>query len=417
MAMTDSSQHARRSRGASLPALVPMLQWERRTALVGVLATAVTFGPARMAYGMLLPSLREAFGMTASVAGAIASASFAAFAVALVLASLATRLLGAKLPVVAGGALALVGAATVALATNTVWMATGVILAAASAGLCWTPFNAVAGRLVRARRRDRVLSIVSTGTTLGIALMAGGALALAWTGASWRTVWMATAASGALVAGLAFTLLPPSGRLIPRHPPNVPRLDARAMMARLAKRAAWPTHALAFLFGAASAVFSTFAVDHVAGSAGGDALTVGGLVFLAFGIVGAVGFAGDAIERGLGMRGALAACFAALMAGAAALALMPAAWPVVLAGAGLVGAGSMVFCVLLAVATMRLFPALPVMGFTLAVVAMSLGSVAGPALAGWLADAHGTGATLLAGAAVAAGAALLSLAPGVAPGR
>jgi MFS family permease len=48
------------------------------------------------------------------------------------------------------------------------------------------------------------------------------------------------------------------------------------------------------------------------------------------------------------------------------------------------------------------------MGFTMAVVATSVGSIAGPVLAGALADMRGTGAALLAGAALSAVAALLA---------
>lgn len=388
--------------------LVSLLSWERRTALVGLLATAVTFGPARMAYGMLLPSLRETFGLSGSTAGVIAAASFAAFALALVLASLATRTSGAKLPVVVGGVAALGGAALVAIAQSTWSMALGVVVAAASAGLCWTPFNAVAGRLVRPHRRDRVLSMVSTGTTLGIAAMALGALALAWTGASWRIVWVVTGAAGMAVAALAFALLPPSHRLVPRTRPDVPPLDTAELARRLGKCSAWPIYALAVMFGTVSAVFGTFAVDHVAGAMHVDGgselrspLVPGGLVFLAYGAGGTLGFATDAIERRLGLRTAFAASFAALALGTGSLALVPESWVLTLGGAGLVGAGVMVFCVLLAVATLRAFPALPVVGFTAGVIAMSLGSVMGPIAAGWLADTWGTGLALLSGAIVA----------------
>ena len=410
---------ARREREARRPLrssaarpLVPLLAWERRTALVGLVATAIAFGPARMAFGMLLPPIREAFSLSGSAAGLIASASFAAFAVALVAASFLTRAAGAKLPVVAGGAMAVGGAALVTVAASVPVLVAGVVLAAASAGLCWTPFNAVAGRLVRARRRDGVLSIVSTGTTLGIAAMALGALALAWTGASWRVVWGATAAGAALAMGLAWALLPPSRRLVPRRPPDLPDLSPRDALRRLGKRAAWPLYGLAFAFGAVSAVFATFAVDHVtgamaaSGTTGSDAaLIVGGLVFLAYGLFGAAGFWADAIERRLGMTGALVGCFGALAAGSAAVALASGGWALALLGSGLVGASVMVFCALLSVAGLRLFPVLPVMGFTVAVFAISIGSVAGPALAGVLADASGTGAALLAVAVLSAASA------------
>jgi predicted MFS family arabinose efflux permease len=379
--------------------------WERRTAIVGLAATAIAFGPARMAFGMLLPSIRETLALSGGAAGLIVSMAFVAFGMSLLAASATTRAFGAKLPIVAGGIAALAGAGLVAVAGSVGALTLGVVLAAASAGLCWTPFNAVAGRLVRASRRDRVLSVISTGTTLGTAAMGLGALALAWTGADWRLVFGATALGGAAVAGLAFGALPPTGRLRPRarRPPGGG--DARrGMAARLLRREAWPMHALAIAFGAVSAVFATFAVDHVAGAAAGaSALVAGGAVFLAYGTLGAAGFAAAAFERRAGLRPAIAACFAAAGLGTGALALAPQVWPMVLTGAGLVGASVMVFAALLAVAALRLFPALPVTGLTAMVAAMSVGSVAAPPLAGLLADAHGTGMALL---TVAAGAAL-----------
>lgn len=382
--------------------LVPLIAWERRTTLVGLVATAIAFGPARMAYGMLLPSVRESFSLSGSAAGSIAAASFAAFGLALVSATLLTRALGAKLPVVIGGMCALLGAVLVAVAASVPMLVAGVVIAAASAGLCWTPFNAVAGRLVRHRRRDGVLSIVSTGTTLGTALMALGALLLAWTGADWRLVWFATALAGGVTIVLAYALLPPSHRLVPRHPPDVPTLDRHELLRRLGKRHAWPFYGFALAFGAVSAVFATFAVDHVAGTASSNTLVVGGLLFLAYGLLGGVGFLADAIERRLTLSGAIVACFAAASIGAGTLALFPGSWTLVMAGSGLSGASVMVFSVLLSIGGLRLFPALPVAGFTLAVVAMSAGSVVGPAVAGAIADTVGTSAALAAAAIIAA---------------
>jgi predicted MFS family arabinose efflux permease len=388
---------------------VPLLRWERRTALTGLAATAIAFGPARMAFGMLLPAIRGEVAMSAATAGAIASAAFASFALALVAASLAAWRYGPKLPVVVGCALATGGAALVSVAGSTAPLALGTAVAATSAGLCWTPFNAVAGRLVRPRRRGRVLSVVSTGSTLVIVAMALGALVLAWSGASWRWVWGVTALGGAAAGVLGLALLPPSHRLVPRRPSSPPGLCPREAIRGLGTRAAWPLHAAALTFGIVSASFSTFAVDHLAthgtlaaqGTGGASPLLLGGLVFLAFGLLGAMGFATDAIERRLGVPSTMALCFAAVGLGTATLALGPAVLPLALGGAGLVGAGVMVFSVLLSVGALHLFPHLPVAGFTAVVIAVSLGSILGPAVTGAMADAFGTGAALLASAALA----------------
>ena len=181
------------------------------------------------------------------------------------------------------------------------------------------------------------------------------------------------------------------------------------MAAYVVRRAAWPLHAAALAFGLTTSAFFTFAVDHVAAGSDRPPLALGGLVFLGFGVAGGLGFLADALERRAGPPGAMALAFAAAATGTAALALVPDRLLAVMAGAGLVGASVMIFAALLAMAAMRVFPALPVMGLTVTVLAMSVGSVAGPAATGALADAFGTGAALMVGAAVAGIAAVTAI--------
>ena len=395
---------------------IPLLRWERRTAITGLVATAVAFGPGRMAYGMLLPPIRAEFGLSASAAGLVASAAFAAFAVALVLAAWATRRLGAKAPIVAGGALAALGGAAAAVAQEAALLAVGVALAAASAGLCWTPFNAVAGRIVRPRRQAGVLSLVSTGSALGIGAMAAGALLMAWTPVTWRAIFAATALGGAGAAGLAFAWLPPSRRLVPRNRPDAPPLRPATLLDSLATREAAPLHLAAGAFGAVSAAMSTFAVDHVAAGGGLAPAVAGGTVYAAYAAFGLAGFAAGAFERRVGLADAMAACFLALGAGTGLLAAWPGALGAAALGAGLGGAGVMVFSVLLAVAAMRQHPDLPVVGFSAVVVTTSAGSVVGAAAAGGIADLGGAGTGEALAAAALVGL-LAALAPALLPRR
>ena len=383
---------------------VPLLAWERRTALVGLVATAVAFGPARMAFGMLLPPMREAFGVSAGAAGAAVSAGFAGFVAALLLTSWITRRQGPKLPVILGGALAAIGCAAVALAPSAAVMLTGTVVAAAAGGFAWTPYNAIAQRLVRAPQRDDVLSAVSTGTTLGVIAMALGAFAVAMLGLHWRWVWGASAIVAALSTAAAFALLPPAMRLRPRTPPApAPRADLRA----LAAPAAMPLYAGAFVFGAVSATVSTFAVEHAATGTAGPATWIGATLFLGYGVLGIAGFATARAERLLGLPVLSAACFALAALSCALLGLwtpgLPRALPI--AGGALFGVVGMVFSVVIAVRSMRLFPDMPVTGFTAAIAVGSLGSMIGPMAAGALAEGVGLGTAFLAAALLCAGAA------------
>ena len=123
----------------------------------GFVATAVAFGPARMGFGLFLPSFREAFALTTSTAGLTASGGFLAFLLALVASAWLGRRHGERVPVVVGALAASAGFLTVAAAAEPGLLALGIALSGASAGLCWAPFNDAAERV-------RSLDEHSTGT-------------------------------------------------------------------------------------------------------------------------------------------------------------------------------------------------------------------------------------------------------------
>ena len=374
--------------------------WSHRVAGAGLVALAVTYGPARIAYGMFLPELRETFSLSAAAAGGIASAAYAGYIVTLLAASILTRAWGAKLPVLLGCCLASLGLAAVSWTTSPLVMMGGVVVAMAASGLSWTPYNAAVDRVVRRPKRAQVLSVVSTGTTLGIAFMAVVGLYAGFQDLSWRMAWAGFAALGLAAAAVNFVVLPPSLRLRPRpaHRAARPVQNAGGTKASgvpwrsLLVRGAVPLVALSFAQGVGSAVFSAFGVDWVREAGGLDGVSdraVGALVFLAYGLLGVTGFLTAVLERRLGLKRLLAAIFAALATACALLALAPATWAGALGAAGLFGAGVMTVSVVFAMWSMRVFPALPVIGFTVAIVAFALGGVTGPAAAGMLVDAAG----------------------------
>ena len=92
-------------------------------ALGGGLATAVAFGPARVGYRLFLPRFREAFSLSQSSAGLIASLGFAGFFVALIITGWLVSRHSARLPVVLGSVSALLGLVIVAVSQNTLMLA------------------------------------------------------------------------------------------------------------------------------------------------------------------------------------------------------------------------------------------------------------------------------------------------------
>ena len=98
-----------------------------------------------------------------------------------------------------------------ALSPGAAVLAAGAILAGTSAGWSWTPYNDAVERAVPPSSRDRVLSVVSTGTTFDIAVTGLVALAVVSWGLPWRTGWLAFAASAEADAALNARLLPRGG--------------------------------------------------------------------------------------------------------------------------------------------------------------------------------------------------------------
>jgi len=354
----------------------------------GFLATAVAFGPARMGFGLFLPAFRAEFALSTGLAGLIASGGFFAFFLALFLAAWLSARVGQRMPVLLGALAAMAGFLLVAAATSAGLLAAGIALAGASAGLCWSPFNDAAERVVAEPARAGALSAVSTGTTLGVAAAGALALGVSLEALGWRAVWLVFALA-ALIAALAAAAGLPGG--LARGGGAVPRLA-------LFRRAAGPLYAAALCFGATNAVYISFAADHVVAAGGLAGLpdsAAAPVIFLGYGICGILGLATGRIEARIGLFRLLSAIFLAIAASLALVVLAPRAWPAVVVSAGLQGATVMTVSAVFSFWSLRLFPSRGSLGFTAALVALAAGSVLGPMLAGALAELWGTRAAFL----------------------
>lgn len=379
-----------------------MLDAERRLATAGFVATAVAYGPARMGFGLFLPEFREAFTLSSTQAGLIAAAAFGGQLAALGLARPLTARIGPGVAVTLGMLLAAIGLAGVASATTAPVLAAGIVVAAMSAGLAWSPYNDAADRIARPDRRADVLSLISTGTTVGIGTAALLALALVLADLGWRPAWtlFAVAATGALALNLA------TFRVFGR-PPSRP---ARGAGAGARPRLGLPIAVCAFVFGFTSAVFIAFASDRIAaagGLAGVPAGTAPPLVFAVFAVAGGVGMATGRLERWIGLGGLIRAIFTAAALSLVLLAVAPASWPAMVASAGLQGACVMMASAKLAFWSARLSPDFPTAGFTTVLLVYAGGSILGPAVAGVGLDVSGPEVTFAAVAGLAAVTALV----------
>ncbi|WP_424932156.1 MFS transporter [Amaricoccus macauensis] len=356
----------------------------------GFAATAISFGPARMGFGLFASEFRSEFSMSTSAIGVVSSLGFLGFFIGLLIAPPLLARKGPEAPVLCGLLAATLGMAIVASAPNLPVLAAGVFLAASSAGFAWTPFNSAAHRTLTDRDRPAALSAISTGTGIGIAGAGLAALAVVFTGFSWRAGWALFAGASALAflgnrAAMHRVGSPPAGR------------TGREWKALL-QRDTLPLYAIGVCYGVTSAVYISFAADHMTEAGGVPGLpqtATPALIFICYGLIGLVGaFSGQA-RAVLGLPMLLRLLLLAGAISIAPVALAPSSWSGLIASAGLQGVHVMMTSAVLAFWSDRLFPALPSLGFTAALLAVAVGSVVGPALAGLVADSLGSQAMLL----------------------
>jgi predicted MFS family arabinose efflux permease len=257
-----------------------------------------------------------------------------------------------------------------------------VALAGTSAGFCWAPFNDAAERVIPPERQPGTLSVVATGTTLGVAAAGGLAMAVNADALPWRAAWTTFALVAVFVA-LGAAMGMPAGRgwrglgAGEGETVTAPRM--------LHPRRA-PLYVTALIFGATNAAYISFAADRITSVGGlpsiaGRADTSAAVLFIAYGLFGLLGLATGWMERRFGLARLIALIFVAFAASLALIGLAPGSVPGVVVSAGLHGAAVMMVSAVLSMWTLRLFPGRGSVGFTAALLAVALGSVAGPVLA------------------------------------
>lgn len=365
--------------------------WSLSTA--GFAATAIGFGPGRMGFGLFVPEFRTAFSMSTTAVGLVSSLGFLGFFIGLLIAQSLLDRRGPRMPILCGLAAATAGMSIVALAPGLPVLAGGVFIAASSAGLAWSPFNNAVHRLVSEEDRPAALSMVSTGTGIGVALAGFAAVAMVFEGISWRYCWAFFAAASAVAfAGNWLTF-----RNVEADQSGLRTRRWRA----LARAGAVPLVLVGFAYGTASAIYISFAADHMV-TAGGvpglDVQATPALVFICYGLIGLVGLLTGRVRDMIGLPLLLRLLMLAGALSLALVAVIPGTWGGLVLSAGLQGVHVMMTSAVLAFWSERLFPALPSLSFTAALLAAALGSALGPAVAGVVSDALGA-TVMFAGAA------------------
>jgi predicted MFS family arabinose efflux permease len=370
----------------------------------GFVATAITFGPGRMGFGLFLSEFKADFAFSSGTAGLISGLGFFGFFLGLLAAYALTAKSGPRAPVTLGLLAAASGAGTVAAAPGLEVLAAGVFLLMSSAGFSWAPYNNAVHRELPDDARPLALSIVSTGTSVGVAAAGATSLLLGLSGPSWRIAWVAFAVAAAVAALVNFVAL----RDVAGSPG--PRTDER--WRELFAAAARPLHAIAFSFGTTTAIYISFAADRIEQAGGLPGLPGSAsspVVFMAYGVLGLAGLATGRVRRATGLTWLLRILLGVSVLSHALVALSPTSWPGVILSAGLQGVFVMMISAILAFWSERLFPRMPSLGFTAALLWVAAGSVLGPVAAGYLSDSWGAGTVFIGTAALSAGTAVAIL--------
>lgn len=344
-----------------------------RPAAAGLSLIAVSYGLARFAYGLFVPTFRSDFGLDATGAGAIAASSYVAYCLGVIAATAATPRLGARAVAVGAGILATAGMATIALATDVVLLAVGVVVAGSSTGVASPPLAHAIARRVAPGARDRTQTVVNAGTGLGV--MVSGPVALL-VHDQWRLAWLTFAGIAAAVTIWSLLAIPAA-----RDETRGPRASSggrrRAGIPRLVAAAA--------TMGAASAAGWTFGQDLLS-TVGGHTSTFSTVAWIVLGASGLLGAgAGDLAAR-LGLRRVWTMLMIAMAASTAALAAAPQNALVAIAASAVFGAAYIALTGVLLVWSIEVFDGEPARGVGLVFLTLALGQAGAAPLLGLVAD-------------------------------
>ncbi len=354
----------------------------------GFALTALSYGLARFAYGLLLPQIRADLSLSATAAGWIGGSAFAAYCLGIVFAFLVGERLGARALAMSAGSAATIGMALVALAPNTWVLGTAITLAGVSTGLTSPPLASAVAQRFDNETRPNANGMINSGTAAGIVFSGLAAMTVA---GAWRELYaLFVLIGGAVTLWLWFAM--PSGAT-ERNPRGL-------SLTTLTRPGLLGLCVSAFLMGASSTAIWTFGADILR-----DALAFGpSWIALAWIVLGAAGLLGSATglltaRYGVGRVHRLALVGMALgLVGLAAASKLPV---LAFAAMGLFGATYIVSTGAMLIQGIACLPDRPDLGLGVPFLAVAVGQTVGAPLFGAALDRLGSATALLSFAAVA----------------
>lgn len=347
---------------------------------LGMLCTLVTVVFARLAYGLILPSMRADLGLTYAQAANLGTVTAIGYLTVLLYAGVFAGRYGGRKAILLGLSFACAGFSGLSFSAAYGWLMLFMVLLGFGTAFTFTPLISLLGGWYP-EQRGTVIGFANSG--VGVGMLISGAIVPALTESDptdgWRQVWMVFAISTAFVGLLVALFL--------RNPPT--RQNTGSLKQGLLTVYRSP-HVLimGLIYGLVGLTYivQTLFMYSFALASEVPAITAGQLVAL-MGLISvfsgpAWGVAADRI----GHANALVICMVMAMLGN----LLPVLWPVtavfalhyVLIGLSISG----LFTSILAASTSTVQPNLAAMAVSFVTVFFALGQLIGPAVAGVLID-------------------------------
>jgi len=348
-------------------------------ALFGAALVAISYGLARFAFGLFVPSISDELSLSSYVVGIIGALPFISFVLATLVAPFAADRLGARNLAVLSGVFGLGGLALISQSSTSLSLGVGVFVCGICTGLMMPALTAAMQALVSRSMHGRVSSIMNAGTSIGIIVAVPTVIFLA---DAWRLTYTIFAVLAGLGVVAAWFFIPSVSRLIPANAAPPPPIT-RVQWSRLIRLTLF-----AFAMGFVSAPYWLFAPDLLVNLGALSSQNTGWLWFA----VGVAGL-GGAVISDLADRNnppiTQALMLMMLSASLVLLAASPSQLPLAMFSAMVFGLAYMSLTGLYLMTGIRLLPGRISMGPVLPFMACALGQAVGSPVIGGLVESLG----------------------------
>jgi predicted MFS family arabinose efflux permease len=353
--------------------------------------TAVSYGLARFAFGLLLPEIRTELSLDIATTGWIGSSAFVAYCIGVCITFALNRACSPRAIAFAAGLASTIGMVIITLSTSGVVLGLGVALAGLSTGLTSPPLATAVSLQFDDAHRPKANAIINAGTAAGI-VFSGLVSLLAFGG--WRELYILFAViSGAVAVWILYAV--PTGQERTASDPFSFAIFRRPGMLALCTGS--------FLMGLSSTAIWTF---------GGSLLrdefnfrqTDIAWIWMTLGLAGVAGAMTGVFVQRFGLARVHCVSLAGMAAGMIGLSLTSVSVAFGFVSVALFGASYITSSGAFLIQGIRLLPDRPDLGLGMPFLILASGQSAGSPLFGALMTHWGMGIAL----AVCAGAALLS---------